>query len=172
MRIPSGKVDQNINFVALDTAGARVTGLSGFTVYRSRNGGTATVYTTPTVIELSSANMPGVYALLIDEDTTLASGSDSEEVALHITKTGMVGVTRVFELYRAEDAVVLDRADGIETGYTLRQIIRLMSAALLGKASGLATTTVVFRNVTDAKDRVTATTDTNGNRSAVTLDAS
>ena len=44
--------------------------------------------------------MPGVYSLLIDEDTTIASTSDSEEYAVHITATGMAPVTRVIELYR------------------------------------------------------------------------
>lgn len=104
MRIPSGKTDQSINFVAFDSSDhtTRKTGLSTFTVYRSRNGGTATVYTTPTMVELSAANMPGVYALLIDEDTTIASGSDSEEYAVHITATGMDPVTRTVELYRRD----------------------------------------------------------------------
>lgn len=102
MRIPSGKIDQVIFFVAYDSADhtTRKTGLSSFTVYRSRNGGTATAYTTPTVTELSSSNMPGVYALLLDEDTTVASTSDSEEYAVHITATGMDPVSRTVELYR------------------------------------------------------------------------
>lgn len=68
MRIPSGKTDQLIFFVAVDSTDlkTRETGLSSFTVYRSRNGGTATVYTTPTVAELSTSNMPGVYSLVIE----------------------------------------------------------------------------------------------------------
>ncbi|TIL79325.1 MAG: hypothetical protein E5Y89_12845, partial [Mesorhizobium sp.] len=104
MRIPSGKTDQKLFFVAVDSTDlkTRKTGLSAFTVYRSRNGGTATVYTTPTIAELSAANMPGVYALTIDEDTTIASTSDSEEMALHITCATMAPVTRVFELYRRD----------------------------------------------------------------------
>lgn len=102
MRIPSGKVDQSIFFVAYDsnTHTSRKTGLSSFTVYRSRNGGTATAYTTPTVAELDNANMPGLYALLIDEDTTIAAASDSEEYAVHITASGMDPVSRTIELYR------------------------------------------------------------------------
>lgn len=102
MRIPSGKTDQSIYFYAADATDlvTAETGLSSFTVYRSRNGGTATAYTTPTVSELSSANMPGLYRLLIDEDTTIASTSDSEEYAVTITATGMAPVHRVIELYR------------------------------------------------------------------------
>lgn len=102
MRIPSGKTDVYLYFVAVDATDlkTRETALSGFTVYRSRNNGAATAYTTPTVAELSAANMPGVYALLIDEDTTITAGADSEEVCVHITQAAMAPVTRTFELYR------------------------------------------------------------------------
>lgn len=104
MRMLSGVVDQYIYFVAIDSTDhlSRKTGLSSFTVYRSRDGGTATAYTTPTIAELSSANMPGVYSLLLDEDMAVAAGNSSEELALHITKTGMDPVTRVIELYRKD----------------------------------------------------------------------
>lgn len=104
MRIPSGKIDQNIFFVAVDATDlkTRKTGLTSFTVYRSRNGGTATIYTTPTIVELSAANMPGVYCLLVDEDTTIASTSDAEEQVLHITQASMAPVTRVIELFRRD----------------------------------------------------------------------
>lgn len=64
-----------------------------------------------------------------------------------------------------------DRADAVETGLTLRQSLRLIAAAAAGKLSGAATTTIVIRNaVADSKDRVTATVDSDGNRSAITLD--
>jgi hypothetical protein len=104
VRIPSGKTDQAIYFVAVDATDlkTRETGLSGFAVYRSRNGGAATAYTTPTTAELSAANMPGVYSLLIDEDTTIASSSDSEEYVVHITHASMAPVTRSVELYRRD----------------------------------------------------------------------
>jgi hypothetical protein len=53
MRIPSGVTDQYIYFVAVDATDftTRETGLSSFTVYRSRNGGAATAMTTPTINE-------------------------------------------------------------------------------------------------------------------------
>lgn len=340
MRIPSGVTDQYIYFVAVDSTDlkTRETGLSSFTVYRARNGAAAAAYTTPTVAEVSSANMPGVYSLLLDEDMTIGSGNDSEEVVLHITQASMAPVTLVFELYREKitqgntlavdssgngaadviewlstaaqgaagrpqvdlelwlgsapnalasgridasvgamaanvmtaaaadpglttelqnglataaalttvegkidiiDAIVdailvdtgtdipallttiagyldteiqailadtnelqtdwadggrldllldaaasgsaptadqnadalLDRVNGIETGFTPRQVLRLVAAVLVGKASGLGTTTAIFRDLTDAKDRVTSTVDGDGNRSSVTKDA-
>lgn len=67
----------------------------------------------------------------------------------------------------------LDRADAIEIGLTLRQALRLAVAALAGKLSGAATTTVTIRNaVVDSKDRIVATVDADGNRSAITTDVS
>jgi hypothetical protein len=102
MRIPSGTVDQYIYFVAVDATDlkTRETGLSSFTVRRSRNGAASAAFTTPTVNETDVTNMPGVYELLLDEDTTIAAGNTSEELALHITHAGMAPVTRTIELYR------------------------------------------------------------------------
>jgi hypothetical protein len=72
------------------------------------------------------------------------------------------------------DAIKLktDLIPGDMDGYSLEELIILMAAALLGKASGLDSTTAKFRNLTDSKDRIIATVDANGNRTAVTLDPS
>ena len=66
-------------------------------------------------------------------------------------------------------AALLDLANGVETGITTRQALRATLAALAGKVSGMDTNAPVFRAGDDSKDRITATTDANGNRSAVTL---
>jgi hypothetical protein len=104
VRIPSGKTDQYIYFVAVDATDlvTRETGLATWTVYRSRKGAAEVAYTTPTITQIDATNMPGVYALLIDEDTTIDSGSDSEEYCVHITHSGMAPVTRTIELYRRD----------------------------------------------------------------------
>lgn len=65
---------------------------------------------------------------------------------------------------------LLDRANGIETALTPRQAFRLMASALAGKLSGAGTTSIAIRNVGDSKDRITATVDASGNRTAVTTD--
>lgn len=68
---------------------------------------------------------------------------------------------------------LLDRADSIEVGLTLRQAMRLVAAAQAGKLSGAASSTNVFRNaVADDKDRITATVDGDGNRTAIAVDLS
>lgn len=66
---------------------------------------------------------------------------------------------------------LLDRANAVETSLSPRGALRLILAALAGKLSGAATTTVTIRNVGDSKNRITATVDADGNRSAVTTDA-
>lgn len=173
MRIPSGKTDQYIYFVAVDATDrvTRETGLSSFTVFRSRKGAAEVQYTTPTVSEIDATNMPGVYALLVDEDTTIDSGSDSEEYCVHISHAGMAPVTRTVELYRGID-MLLDAANTIETGLTVRGALRLALAALAGKLSGAGSGTEVYRNaVGDSKDRITATVTSAGNRTAITTDA-
>lgn len=65
---------------------------------------------------------------------------------------------------------LLDRANAVETGWTPRKVLRILFAVLGGKLSGAGTATEVFRDGTDAKDRVTATVDASGNRTAITLD--
>ena len=102
MRIPSGTTNQYIYFVAVDATdfSTRETGLTGFTVYRSRDGAASAAMTTPTVNETDATNMPGVYGLLCDEDMTIAAGNSSEEMVFHITAAGMAPVTRTIELYR------------------------------------------------------------------------
>lgn len=64
----------------------------------------------------------------------------------------------------------LDRASAVD-GYTPRQLMRLIGAALLGEISGAAGTTIVVRDAADTKTRITAIVDDSGNRTAVTLDA-
>lgn len=58
----------------------------------------------------------------------------------------------------------------IEGGEHHSWFMRILLAALGNKLAGAATTTVTIRDKADTKDRITATVDADGNRSAVTLD--
>jgi len=102
MRLSSGTIDQFIYFVALDSADftTRETGFSSFTVYSSLNGGAVTTFTTPTINETGSGTMVGVYELLVDENVTITSGNDEEELCIHITHAGMAPVSRTITIYR------------------------------------------------------------------------
>lgn len=57
----------------------------------------------------------------------------------------------------------------IEGPFTARDLMKAMAAVLLAKNSGMDTNTPVFRNLTDDANRVTSTTDANGNRLTVTI---
>jgi hypothetical protein len=68
-------------------------------------------------------------------------------------------------------AALLDLVDAIEAGLTPRAALRLVVAALAGKISGASGTTIAIRNaVADTKDRITATVDSDGNRTAIAYD--
>ncbi len=60
--------------------------------------------------------------------------------------------------------------DVIEGTLTLRQATTLIHAACAGKSSGGGTATLIFRDSADAKNRITATVDADGNRTAVVTD--
>jgi hypothetical protein len=100
-RFASGTTDQYIYFDAFDATDGvtRETGLSSFTVYRSRNGSAATAYTTPTILEMDATNMPGVYIMRLDEDMTIGAGNETEQVCLFITHAGMRSVSVMYELF-------------------------------------------------------------------------
>jgi hypothetical protein len=60
----------------------------------------------------------------------------------------------------------------LEGAYTATHFMRLMASVLFGKASGLGTTTVFFRDMGDTKNRIQANVDAVGNRSTQTHDVS
>lgn len=57
--------------------------------------------------------------------------------------------------------------EAVDGSTTLRESVRLQNSAAAGKLSGAGTTTVVVRDLADSKDRITATVDADGNRTAV-----
>jgi hypothetical protein len=105
---------------------------------------------------------------------TVAGYLDTEIAAiLEDTSTTIPAQIAALTIPSATDNAdaLLDRAAGVETGLTPRQAMRLIAAASAGKLSGAATTTVVIRNaIADSKDRITATVDADGNRTAITAD--
>lgn len=75
----------------------------------------------------------------------------------------------------AENALadaILDRAAGVEVGFTVRQGLRLILAAMAGKLAGAGTISVAIRAANDLKTRITATVDAQGNRTVMVLDPS
>ena len=66
---------------------------------------------------------------------------------------------------------LMDSTD-LETGITVKEALRIVLAALSGKISGAGTNTITIRDVNDTTDRIVATVDGDGNRTAVTVDGS
>ncbi len=56
----------------------------------------------------------------------------------------------------------------IEAGYSAEEVVKLLAAVHLGTSSGFPTSPV-FKGLDTSTNRVTGTVDTNGNRTAVTL---
>ena len=57
----------------------------------------------------------------------------------------------------------------VEGTYSVQEVLRIMVGVLAGKLSGGGTTTLTFRDLSDSLDRVVATVDSSGNRSAITI---
>lgn len=69
------------------------------------------------------------------------------------------------------DITVADIIAGISDGtFDLQELIKIFTAACAGKSSGGGTATLIFRNPADTKNRITATVDANGNRTAMVYD--
>jgi len=60
-------------------------------------------------------------------------------------------------------------AAGDVDGYSVEETLKLCLAALAGKLSGASGTTITIRAADDSTDRIVATVDSDGNRSAVVL---
>ena len=159
MRIPSGVTDQVVYFVAVDATDLKTRettlGSSGWTVHRSRNGAAVAAYTTPTVAESSSGNMPGVYTLLLDEDTTVAAGNDAEEYVIHISRSEIAPVTRTIELYRPETTA--GQTLTVTTGVGSADALQINSSTGASTQLALSAATIVTGTVDNTAFTATTT---------------
>lgn len=161
MRIPSGVTDQVIYFVAVDATDlkTREINVTGWGVYRSRNGGTAAAMTSPTVTQVDSTNMPGVYTLLLNEDMTIDAGDDEQEMVFHITATGIAPVTRSITVFRPKITlgntldVTATGAAGIDWGNVENQSTSVNLSATTSNLVNTATTVTNGVTVTTNNDK-------------------
>ena len=143
--------------IETDTAeiGAAGAGLTALATQASVNTIDDFLDTEVAAIKAKTDNLPASPAA-VGSAMTLATGAVSADA---------LATDAVTEITDAILALV------IETGLTLKNALRLIASASAGKLSGAATNTVVIRNaVADDKNRITATVDSDGNRSAITLD--
>ena len=113
----------------------------------------------------------GLAAANLDTQLTAIDDYLDTEVAAIKAKTDLIPAApaAVGDIPTAATIVAAVLAGVIEGTITLQQATRVILAASAGKLSGAATATVRIRDTGDSVDRVTATVDESGNRSAVTL---
>lgn len=149
-----------------------VSGVAGatLTVTASKNGGIFGAMA-PTVTDRGS----GWYNLALAGGDTDTLG----DLALHITATGCDATDMIYQVvaFNPYDASTLGLTGllvpgtTVESGLTALNALKLIVASVAGKLSGAATTTITIRNaVADTKNRIVATVDADGNRSAITYD--
>lgn len=92
---------------------------------------------------------------------------DAAKEAVDTEVAAIKAVTDTLTLAAIADAV---NDEAVEGTLTLRQMMKLFKAALAGKSAGGGSATITFRDNADTKNRITATVDADGNRTAVTLD--
>mgnify|MGYP000924399586 CR=1 FL=1 len=113
-----------------------------------------TVNTIPTNPLLDTAytapDNAGIAAILEDTDTTLPA-----------TLAGLATSAEVGAITMLDEVVV--------GSYTMQDILKILAAKMVGKATGGSTATITYRGVDDTSDVIIETVDSNGNRSAVTL---
>jgi hypothetical protein len=122
-------------------------------------------------VGLAAANLDTQLAAIDDAvDTEVAAiKAKTDLLPASPAATGDAMTLTAGERNAVADAL-LDRADGVETGVTVRQSLRLANAANGGKTNGGGTSTFNVRDLADTKNRVVATVDADGNRSVVTRD--
>jgi hypothetical protein len=157
-------------FVLLDTDGIDIdgiTGLHGFSIDTGDN-------TDASFYSAGSFFTVVVSAVTIDSQTvtfiaaTFRLGpAETVSGVPKVDASHLAGTAYATAAAALVDAVHDEAVDGATT---FRESTRLQNAALAGKASGLGTTTAVFRDLADTKNRISATVDADGNRTAVTRD--
>ena len=102
----------------------------------------------------------GLYKVTLDATDTGTSG-------LLAIRGAVATIQDVLIIAQINDGTaLLDVAAGVETSLTVRQFMRLSASVLFSEASGLGTTTAVYRDFGDTKNRLSVTVDADGNRSA------
>lgn len=120
--------------------------------------------------ELQSDDIPGLIAAL--NDPTVAAIADAVWEELIADHSGTSGSTAE-SLDTAATSSSLSADDvwdeAIEGSYTARQLIRGIVSIAFAKVSGMDNNAPIFRDLSDTKNRISATTNGSGNRTAVTI---
>ena len=128
-------------------------------VYDSLVGGTDRLQVHADEITAGLITAAAIATGAIDADAIAANAIGSSELATDAIGADQLAAAAVDEIWD----------ENMEGTHTAREMLRLFAAALVSKVSGGGTTTITFRDIDDTKNRIVATVDSNGNRTAVTL---
>jgi len=139
-----------------NTFDVSATGEGGLDFNNIKNATGATTLTNITVpVATSVGNVTGnVNGSVASVTNPVTAGTVSDKTGYALSATGV-------------DAIIDEIIEGT---LTLRQSLRIIYAVLFGKSTGGGTVNVTFRDIGDAKPRVTAVVDANGNRTSMTTD--
>jgi len=123
-----------------------------------------------------------VDAILVDTSTTIpaqisalndiAAADVWSVVTRELTSGANIALAKGIGLTGLNDIAAIDVLNaGDVDGFTLEESQKLILAASVGVLAGAATTTVTIEAADGSKDRITATVDSDGNRSLVVKDA-
>lgn len=111
---------------------------------------------------------------LVGSNNNILDVKTVNQVSLAVQNSaGLIQVSTGSGLSAEQDATLTNinsLLDNIEGTMDHAGMMRLIMAAVTGKLSGAGTNTVSIRNMSDTKDRIVATVDADGNRTARTLD--
>jgi len=141
--------------------------------YRIYEDETGTAIATGAMAKLDDGNTTGFYTETIA--VTSANGyEDGKNYTVYISATVDGDTGGIAYTFKAESHPISDlEVENDGTSITLAGFCKLALAVLTGKSSGGGTSNIVFRDIGDSKNRISATVDSNGNRTAVgTRDAS
>jgi len=148
------------NTVVPDVAGVAATPTEVATALTNYDGPTRTEATADKDAIITQVN---ANETKIDAISTVVPDVAGTAAALHTTTDALIN--------GLDDITVAEIKAGIADGtYDLEEMIRLIFSACCAKVSGGGSSTLIFRDGPDSKNRVTATVDASGNRTAVTLD--
>lgn len=131
----------------------------------------AALSTQVSAVSSAVSSVASAVSLVSTQASALSSAVSSAATAIGLVSTQVSAVSSQVSSVAASTSVAEAVLDGIiESTLSLRQVTRGMGAVLLGLASGSSGSTTVFRDLANTKNRITAITDTSGNRATVTID--
>lgn len=167
------------------TMGGLIDGTAAFSFTGSGDAGLITSLTGDGSASFSGSGDLATTASLAGDGAFSLSGDGALSIVLPMDGTGsatlagsadlkgtlaLIGSWSPFTELSPESLASAVWREVVDSGFTAAEVMRLLGAAMAGKVSGAAGTTVIFRDLGDTKDRIVATVDASGNRSAVTRD--